>query len=152
MLKHNASLKSTCYRSTTGDLGWDWGLGAKTAKALFVENFNLLMRSAGLSNTALAAHLGVTTSIVTRWRSGQTLPEVSRLTAISAALGVPVARLFLDEADAAPLSPGDRQTLEEIQRIARGTKGRVDALAREIEKILAASALSPQSVKRPPTE
>lgn len=52
----------------------------------------------GLTQSQLAAHLGVTDKAVSRWETGRGFPDVSTLPALAEALGVTVAELVNGEA------------------------------------------------------
>ena len=64
-------------------------------------NFTRAREAAGLSMAESARRLGVTTSAVSQWESGQTFPDARRLAEIAAVYGCTVDELLReDNADA----------------------------------------------------
>ncbi len=82
----------------------------KSAKALFAENLNRLLRRCEMNGVELAKALGVSQQNVSQWRNGVHGPDIETLGEIAQILKVPVSALFLDHSDdrtkgADPLDP-----------------------------------------------
>ena len=65
-------------------------------------------KKAGLSQEALAEKLGVSRQAVSRWETGETMPELEKCIALCRALGVSADLLLLGEEQ--PAAPGGAQT------------------------------------------
>ena len=59
-----------------------------------------LRKKKGLSQEQLAEHLGVSRQAVSKWESGQSVPEYDKLIAVSRYYGISLDRLMKDEEDA----------------------------------------------------
>lgn len=90
-----------CYTSPAhvGDVGL-----AMPSKELLASNLDRLLGNERGRSAELARYLGVTPSIISRWRKGIAAPEVEKLGAIADFFGVPVSTLFFDPTD--PRSTG----------------------------------------------
>ena len=65
-------------------------------------------KRAGLSQEALAERLGVSRQAVSKWETGEALPETGKLAALAAALGVTVDWLLSEaEPEEPQAKPGD---------------------------------------------
>ena len=56
----------------------------------FKDNFTALRKQAGLSQSEIAEKLFVTRQAVSRWETGDTVPEIETLQAISQLFGVTI--------------------------------------------------------------
>ena len=63
----------------------------------FGEKLIKLRKQKGMSQEQLGMQLGITRQSVSKWESGSTLPELSKLIAISEIFGVSVDYLVKDE-------------------------------------------------------
>lgn len=68
---------------------------------VFPEKLQLLRRSKGLTQEALAERLGVSRQAIAKWESGQSYPDIANLIALSELLLVTVDRLVKDSDDCA---------------------------------------------------
>ena len=59
-------------------------------------------KRAGLSQEALAERLGVSRQAVSKWETGEALPETGKLATLAAALGVSVDWLLSEDESEAP--------------------------------------------------
>jgi transcriptional regulator with XRE-family HTH domain len=91
-----ATYANPCYESH--GIGLEQAL-AKPTRELFRRTLDDLMEKRGVKNTALAAHVGVSKSVVTHWRNGDTVPEMDKLSLIADFLDVPVAQFLVDLTD-----------------------------------------------------
>lgn len=69
------------------------------------EKIQALRKRAGMSQEELAGALGVSRQAVSRWETGETMPELPKLLALSRALGVTADWLISDGAPRDPESP-----------------------------------------------
>lgn len=85
-------------------------------------------KRAGLSQEALADMVGVSRQAVSKWETGETLPETAKLSALAAALGVSVDWLLSDEE---PLSQPEQTEdwTDKLPRMLRGAAKRWGWLA-----------------------
>ncbi len=72
------------------------------------EKLQYCRKRAGLSQEALAERLGVSRQAVSKWETGEALPETGKLAALAAALGVTVDWLLSEaEPEEPQAKPGD---------------------------------------------
>lgn len=101
----------------------------------FSEKLIELRRKAGLSQEELAARLEVSRQAVSKWESGQTLPDLERAVALSRLFGVSLDYLLKEEQEtpeprqAEPASPAEpekplrRVSLEEARQVMELSRG-----------------------------
>ena len=82
----------------------------------FSEKLVELRRKAGLSQEELASRLEVSRQAVSKWESGQTLPDLERAVALSRLFGVSLDYLMKEE-QAEPEPPLRRVSLEEARQV-----------------------------------
>ena len=84
---------------------------------VFPEKLQLLRRSKGLTQEALAERLGVSRQAIAKWESGQSYPDIANLIALSELLLVTVDRLVKDSDDcAARLASQPSKGLVQLQK------------------------------------
>ena len=71
----------------------------------FSEKLYYYRKKAGLSQEALAARVGVSRQAVSKWETGEAMPEVEKLVALAQALGVTTDELLSPAEPTAPQSP-----------------------------------------------
>lgn len=84
-------------------------------------------KRAGLSQEALADMVGVSRQAVSKWETGEALPETAKLAALGAALGVSVDWLLSDSEPEEPARPED--WTDKLPRMVRGAAKRWGWLA-----------------------
>jgi len=82
----------------------------------FSEKLALLRKKQGLSQEQLADRLGVTRQSVSKWESGLSLPEISKLVALSELFDVSVDYLVKDAMTEPDRPPQFAEKLEELER------------------------------------
>ena len=87
----------------------------------FKDNFTALRKQAGLSQSEIAEKLFVTRQAVSRWETGDTVPEIETLQAISQLFGVTINDLLGYPTDLACQSCGMPVVPEQMGRHEDGT-------------------------------
>ena len=95
------------------------------------EKIYYCRKRAGLSQESLAEVLGVSRQAVSKWETGETLPETSKLAALASALGVSVDWLLSEEEPGEPQEePKQPQDwTDKLPRMIRGAARRWGWLA-----------------------
>lgn len=88
-------------------------------------------KRAGLSQEALADMVGVSRQAVSKWETGEALPETAKLSALAAALGVSVDWLLSDEEPEEPRTRAEQAEdwTDKLPRMLRGAAKRWGWLA-----------------------
>jgi transcriptional regulator with XRE-family HTH domain len=101
------------------------------------------LKEGGMSDTAQAAEMGVDTSTISRWRSGDIIPEHSRLAALAVLLDVSedvvivarhnseMAKLGPAAADTAPADEEEDEPDEDVRRL----DARIDGVLTEVREL-----------------
>lgn len=84
----------------------------------FDRNLPILRRAAGFTQESLAEALGVSRQAVSKWESGQTLPEASTLLALADLLQCTLDQLMREKLEEDGPGPGLEQAMEEEARFA----------------------------------
>lgn len=74
-----------------------------------------LRKSAGFSQEQLAEKLDITRQSISKWESGESLPEIERLVELSKVFNVTVDYLVNESIDSIKQSPNDRSGVEETK-------------------------------------